>query len=215
MRDQGGNDVLHALARKIRTATRLDRGAIHLKSIDWVQPFDHARLLLQIGKSSRAETWRMDVTGVLDAKIEFAPTELFMVTRKHILIDSLVGPFADLRFRGVVNGLGALLADLWETHDRVAETWLSIEDCFEGREQLPTLLASGKGFATGPKRLIASYASVFRKHGLGVALSVLHPGKPYRYGSRWQARRPRVSVCVFGGSYLVGSDFKAEPFVGG
>lgn len=183
--------MLEALRRKVTGASGLGSGLLQVKQVEWLRRLATAEVTLEIRRNARTETWRLRATGVLDANIELAPTKKVVVTRRHILLDNQVGPFSDLRFRGISRDFSKLFTDLWESHLSVAENWINIEDCFEGAESFPRLLTRGNGVAMGPTRLIEAYASVFRRHGLRVGLVPRHRSKPYWSGGKFDLSTSR------------------------
>lgn len=202
--------MIGVLLRKASGSPRSDAWLVRIKHVEWLDRLSTADVRLSLLSNGRTEVWRLRAVGVFDALIDLAPTKSVFLTKRHIKIDQHVGPFVDLRFRGTPKDWGALVADLWNSHRSVAGDWLSVDDCFEGRIPFPQLLRSGRGFATGPARLLTRYASAMRRHGLHVALSTRHSARPFWSDGKWQARRPGVSFCSIGASYFVAKSFYAE-----
>lgn len=164
-----------------------------------------------MNSSRNTDIWTLEAEDVCAAWIDpvMAGTR-FMVSRRHVLIESEVGPFGRLWFSGRPTNLGLLLGALWSEHERIAESWFPLDDFFSSAAPLPALLASGSGEADGPLRLLRSYAVVLRKYGLRVRLKKVGGVKPYWWQGSRHSRRPTVHACIINKSYILAGKLVAR-----
>lgn len=186
-------------------------GTIRLREVAW----DHtnARLDILVGATDDnvTEGWTITAIDVCAMSLnEPNQGKRLSLVRRHPLIDSEIGPFAEMRFGGTPEECDSLLTDLWTCHESVAGSSIPLDHFFGATAPLPDLLRSGQGEATGPAGLLRAYAKVFRKHGFKVSVTNGAHTKTYYWRGSWRRKKPSVRLCFINASYVIASRFTAE-----
>jgi hypothetical protein len=203
--------VLTELVKRAGRVVRLGSGShVRIRSVEWKGDLRGASIRLELNGNGAKELWSVEAEEVLDSVVHPGPTKHLELTRRHILIDSQVGPFGDLRFRGSTSDSSVLLDAIWERHRLVAGDWIEVDECFAARESLPRMLGAGRGFASGPISLLTGYASILKMHHFSTLLTRHHESKPFWFRGRWHANRPAVWACIIGPSYFLATRFRGQ-----
>jgi hypothetical protein len=153
------------------------------------------------------ESWGVVCVGPRAHRVSFDDTDGSLhMADEHVLLLPHRAPSVQTHFRNEGCDHARALAALYARHRALVGEWFPFEAFLR-----PEVLDAPGGLAgQGPEPLMHAYGEVLRAHGYGV--SHLNRRAPVRWeGARWVEETAPFAVLVVGRSYVVASDFVAEP----
>ena len=155
----------------------------------------------------RTDTHEVRCAFVLDHRIEPAGDDVLqrILEPEHPLLARYLEPQVDLFFHGTAERTDEVIGALWLEHRATCAEWI-VPDAYLRLD----VLGTGHGLlASGPRGVLARYASVLALHGIEPSLIGERPFQEWRNG-RWQPRPRPPAALTFGRSFIVADSFSAK-----
>jgi len=152
--------------------------------------------------------WQLEIVGYLSGVFSFSYFSNLLYEENHVLL----WPYADVRCRLYFNGTAAdtaaLFAALYQAHQGYCGRHYPFEKFLNTRDSVIDLLQRGSGWlATGPKKLLMSYASCLQRHNVNYTLVPSWFQYPYRDGNSLEKDKKPLKILFMDDDYLIAEQF--------